>query len=270
MSINKSVALLFTMLLASSGFAYAQDAAKASAKSKTVTVNGVAIPQARIDFAMKQRTSQGQPDSPETRKAIVDQLVNLELGAQEATRKGLNKNAEVAAQLELSRESVLIQAYLQDYIKNHPVSEADLKKEYEKGKASVANDKEYKARHILVEKEDDAKAIIAQLKKGAKFEELAKQSKDPGSKDKGGDLDWSPSANYVKPFADALTKLEKGKMTETPVQTQFGWHVIQLDDVRPVTIPPFEEVKPNIKQNAERLQVEKAIADLRAKAKISE
>jgi len=139
--------------------------------------------------------------------------------------------------------------------------------EYNKVKAS-RGDKEYKARHILVDKESDAKEVVAQLKKGAKFEDLAKQSKDPGSKDRGGDLDWNPPATFVKPFADALTKLEKGKYTETPVQTQYGWHVIQLDDVRSTQFPPFDSVKQQIHNMLQEREVQKYVGELRAKAKI--
>jgi peptidyl-prolyl cis-trans isomerase C len=143
-----------------------------------------------------------------------------------------------------------------------------MKREYDNAKAQLGN-KEYKARHILVKQEDEAKQIVAQLKKGANFEKLAAdKSEDTGSKGKGGDLDWSPPNRYVKPFADALTKLKKGQLTDVPVQTQFGWHVIRLDDERPTKLPPYEEVKTNIQQQLQTQVVQKAIADLRAKAKI--
>jgi peptidyl-prolyl cis-trans isomerase C len=147
------------------------------------------------------------------------------------------------------------------------VSDDALKAEFEKLKSQMG-DKEYKARHILVENEADAKAIIEKLKKGEKFEELAKASKDPGSKDKGGDLDWNQPGGFVKPFSDAMVKLEKGKYTETPVQSQFGWHVIQLDDVRPAKYPDFNEVKPGLQQRMQEAMFEKAVADLRTKAKV--
>ena len=139
--------------------------------------------------------------------------------------------------------------------------------EYNKVK-SARGDKEYKARHILVDSDTQAKEIISQLKKGAKFEDLAKQSKDPGSKDKGGDLDWNLPTTFVKPFAEALTKLEKGKFTETPVQTQYGWHVIRLDDVRPVQFPAFDAVKQQILNKMQEEEVQKFVHDLRAKATI--
>jgi peptidyl-prolyl cis-trans isomerase C len=170
------------------------------------------------------------PDSPQLRNEVREQLIVREIIAQEATKKGLAKNVDVQAQLELARQQVLWNAYIADFIKSNPIPDAQLKAEYDKLR-STRGDKEYKTRHILLEKEDDAKAVIADLKKGRKFEELAKQSKDPGSKDRGGDLDWNSPAGYVKPFGDAMVKLEKGKYTETPVQTQFGWHVI-VEDVR--------------------------------------
>jgi peptidyl-prolyl cis-trans isomerase C len=252
--------------------AYAQNnptTATTTASSKPVTVNGVQIPKARIDAIVKAQEAQGAKDSPELRAAITDRLIINEVVAQEATRKGLAKSPEVQAQLELVRQNVLLNAYRQDFIKTHPIPDAQLRAEYDKIRSQVG-DKEYKARHILVEKEDDAKAIVANLKKGQKFEDLAKQSKDPGSKDKGGELDWNSPGSYVKPFSDALVKLEKGKYTEVPVQTQFGWHVILLEDVRPTKFPSFDEVKPQLTERMQAQALEKNVADLRAKAKIDQ
>jgi peptidyl-prolyl cis-trans isomerase C len=235
--------------------------------SKPVTVNGKAIPKSRLEFIVKQRTAQGQPDSEETRKAILDNLISQEVVAQEAERRGFAKNADVRTQLDLTHQQIMVQALIQDYLKTHPVKDEEMLAEYNKVKGS-RGDKEYKARHILVDKESEASEIIAQLKKGGKFEDLAKQSKDPGSKDKGGDLDWNPPSTFVKPFADALSKLEKGKYTETPVQTQFGWHVIQLDDVRPVQFPAYDAVKPQLLSRMQEQEVQKFVGELRSKAKI--
>jgi peptidyl-prolyl cis-trans isomerase C len=162
---------------------------------------------------------------------------------------------------------VLWNAYIAEFIKANPINDAQIKAEYERLKAG-RGDKEYKARHILVDKEDEAKAIIADLKKGKKFEELAKQSKDFGSKERGGDLDWNTPSAYVKPFSDAMVKLEKGKYTEAPVQTQHGWHVILLEDVRPTKFPTLDEVKPQITERLQEQAFQKTVADLRAKAKI--
>jgi peptidyl-prolyl cis-trans isomerase C len=171
--------------------------------------------------------------------------------------------------MELAQQAVLIRAYMQDFVRAHPVSDADAHKEYDSIKAQLGS-KEYKSRHILVEKEDDAKAIVAKLQKGEKFEELAKQSKDPGSKEKGGDLGWSAPSAYVKPFSDALTKLEKGAFTAIPVKSDFGYHVIKLEDVRDLKVPTFEEAKPQISQRLQQKMVEEHIMSLRKSAKVVE
>lgn len=231
------------------------------------TVNGTAIPQARADVMISEQKSQGTPDSEQLRNAVKEELVRREVLAQEARKKGLEKSAATQAQVELARQAVLIRAYLQDFVKSHPVTDGEVKAEYDKIKSQLG-DKEYKARHILVEKEDEAKSIIAKLEKGEKFEELAKHSKDPGSKDKGGDLGWANPAGFVRPFAEALTKLEKGKITTTPVKTDFGYHVIKLEDSRPLKAPTFDEVKGQIKQRLEQQRVERHIAELRGKATI--
>ena len=173
----------------------------------------------------------------------------------------------MVSQIEVTRLNLLAQAFRADFFKSHPISDDVLKAAFEKKKAQMG-DKEYKARHIVVDKETEAKEIIEKLKKGDKFEELAKASKDPGSKDNGGDLDWNVPAGFVKPFSDAMMKLEKGKYTEAPVQSQFGWHVIMLQDVRPAKFPDFNEVKPGLQQEMQEEQFTKVVADLRAKAKV--
>lgn len=232
------------------------------------TVNGVAISKAKFEFAVKQRTAAGQPDSPEMRNAVKDDLINRELIAQEAKKKGVEKQPDVAMQLDFAQQSVLVGAYLQEWVKANPPSDEELKKDYEKIKGQMG-DTEYKARHILVGTEDEAKKITAELKKDPKkFAKLAEKSKDTGSAKKGGELDWAMPGAYVKPFADALTGLKKGEMTQAPVQTQFGWHVIKLDDTRPAKFPSFDEVKPQLTQQAQQGQLQKLVADLRAKAKI--
>jgi len=224
---------------------------------------------ALYDFLLKERLASGQqPDSPQLREMIRDELINRELVLREAKKKGMDKDPAIKASMELNSQTVLVRAYMQEFVKNNPPSEEQLKKDYEMIKSALGN-KEYRARHILVEKEDEAKDIIAQLQKGEKFEKLAaERSKDPGSKDKGGDLDWASPANYAKPFSDAMIALQKGKFTPTPVQTQFGWHVIMLEDVRDTKQPSYDEVKPNLTQRAQGLLVEKHLADLRAKAAI--
>lgn len=230
-------------------------------------VNGKAIPSSRADVMIKQMTAQGQPDNPQLRSAVKEELINREILMQEADKQGLSNNADIKNQLELARQSIVIRALIGDYLKKHPIADADITAEYNKFKAQ-AGDKEYHARHILVEKEEDAKSIIAKLKAGTKFEDLAKQSKDTGSAANGGDLDWATPASFVKPFSDALVALKKGEITDTPVKTQFGYHVIKLEDTRPAKVPTLEEVKPQI---AEALQQKKLAAyqeELRKKAKI--
>lgn len=231
-------------------------------------VNGVAIPQYRLDHATQSRTAQGQPDTPQLRRSVRDTLINLELASQAAVKDGLDKKPDVAARLELDRASVLTQAYWQEYLRTHPITDEELRKEYDRMKPQLAT-KEYRARHILVNSEDEAKDIIKQIKEGGNFEKLAAaKSKDPGSKGRGGDLDWSPASRYVKPFGDALVTLKKGEVTDAPVKTDFGWHVIRLDDERVARLPTFEEAKPTLERNVQIQMSQKMIEDLRAKAKI--
>jgi len=230
-------------------------------------VNGKPVPSSRADAMIKQMAAQGQQDSPQLRAMVKEELVNREILMQEADKLGLSSSPEVKNQMEMARQSIVIRALVADYVKKNPVSEADMKAEYDKFKAQ-AGDKEYHARHILVEKEDDAKAIIAKLKAGAKFEDLAKQSKDTGSAANGGDLDWAPPSAFVKPFSDAMTSLQKGQITETPVQTQFGYHVIKLEDSRPAKVPSFEEVKPQIAESLQQQKLQAYQQELKKKAKI--
>ena len=241
--------------------------ALAQSKAKVATVNGIAVPKSRVDAIVRAQEAQGQKDTPELRATLRDRLIMLEVIAQEAKSKKLDKTADVVSQIELARTNILAQAFHTDYLKRHPVSEDALKAEFEKIKTQMG-DKEYKARHILLENESEAKEIVEKLKKGGKFEELAKASKDPGSKDNGGDLAWNLPGGFVKPFSDAMVKLQKGKFTETPVRSQFGWHVIQLEDVRPAQIPEFDQIKADLQQRMQEAMFQKAVSDLRAKAKV--
>jgi len=257
--------ILLAGVLALPALALAQAAAKDATVAK---VNGVMVPRARLDFMMQQQTQRGAPDNDQTRSAVRDELVNREVVAQEAAKAGLAKTADVQTQLEIARQGVLINAFITDYFKKHPVTDADVQKEYDRVRAQNG-DKEYKARHILVDTEDQAKGLIVDLKKGAKFDDLAtKNSKDQGSKTRGGDLDWNVPNVFDKAFADAMTRLEKGKYTETPVQTRFGYHVIQLDDVRPLKFPALAEVKPRIQQELQQNKIAEVVRELRNKAKV--
>lgn len=245
----------------------AADKKPAAASKGIAVVNGKSIPANRADALMAAQVAQGQPDSEELRKAVREELVRREILVQEAQKTGIDKKPEVQAQMDLARQGVLIGAYLNDFMRSHPVTDEAIKKEYESIRSTLG-DKEYKARHILVEKEDEAKALVDRLKKGEKFDELAKQSKDPGSKERGGDLGWASPGSYVKPFAAALGRLEKGKYTEAPVKTDFGWHVIMLDDTRELKAPGLDEVKPQISQRLQQKMVEQQIVELRSKAKV--
>ena len=247
----------------------AKDSSKAAAKAGAVaTVNGVAVPRARLDALMQQQRARGAPDNEQTRTNVRDELVNREVLMQEAQKAGLGKSPEVLGQLDLAGQEIIISAYLRDWVRKHPVSDAEVQKEYDRVRAEQG-DKEYRARHILVETEDQAKSLIAELKKGGKFEELAgKNSKDPGSKERGGDLDWHNPGDFDKQFSEAMMKLEKGKYTETPVRTRYGFHIIQLEDVRAGRFPPFAEVKPRIQQQLVQSRIDELIRGLRAKAQV--
>jgi len=243
-------------------------AASAHGQNAPVKVNGVAISQQHLELLVKNLVAQGRADTPQMREALMQQMINRELMVQEAVRRGLDKNADVATRLTFARQDVLTSAYAQEALKAHPVTDDELRKEYERIKAQHGA-KEFKVRHILVEQEDEAKEIIAQLNKGSSFEKLAaEKSKDPGSKANGGDLGWGSPGRYVKPFGDALLKMKKGQLSEVPVHTNFGWHVIRLDDERAARIPGFDEAKPQLQQMLHNRVVEKAVAELRAKAKI--
>jgi len=233
------------------------------------TVNGIAISKSRVDMIVQQGLAAGQPDSPEARKGIIEKLAMQTLAAEEAIKKGLDKSPEIVAQIDLIRQSVLANAYVQDLIKNSTASDEMLKAEYEKIKATITGT-EYKARHILVDKEADAKDIIAKLKKDpGSFAKLAmEKSKDAGSKVNGGELGWFDPSRMVPEFVAAVSKLDKGAITQEPVKTQFGYHVIQLEDSKPIEAPPFEEIKPQLAQHLQQQNVQKQMEDLKAKAKI--
>ena len=231
-------------------------------------VNGKAVPKARADTLAQQVAKSGRPVTPEIEGQIKDEVIAREIFMQEAQRRGLDVTEDFRAQMELARQTILIRELFADYQKANPVTDADLQGEYDKYVAANSG-KEYKVHHILVEKEDQAKAIIASLKKGGKFEDIAKkQSKDPGSGANGGDLDWAAPGSYVKEFTDALLKLKKGQTTDTPVKTQFGYHVIRLDDERTAQLPKFEEVKPQIAQQMQQQKLAAFQQELRTKAKI--
>ncbi|WP_332777813.1 peptidylprolyl isomerase [Polaromonas sp.] len=231
-------------------------------------VNGKAVPKARLDSLAQQIARTGRPVTPEMQGQLREEVITREVFMQEAEKLGLSASEDFKVQMELARQTILIRELFADFQKKNPVTDADLKAEYDKF-AAANGGKEYKARHILVNKEDEAKAIIASLKKGGKFEDIAKKSsKDPGSGANGGDLDWANPSSYVAEFAEAMTKLGKGQMTDAPVKTQFGYHIIRVDDIRTAQLPAFEELKPQIAQQMQQQKLAAFQQGLREKAKI--
>lgn len=239
--------------------------APAAMAQNVAIVNGKPVPKTRVETLMQQSAKAGRPLNEDQAK---EAAIMREIFMQEAQSRGLDATDEYKAQIELNRQSVLINELFADFQKKNPIAEADLKAEYDKF-AAANSGQEYRAHHILVETEKEAKDIIAQIKKGAKFETIAKKSsKDPGSGANGGDLDWANPNGYVKEFSEALTALSKGKMTETPVKTQFGYHIIRLDDTRLAQLPKFEDVKPQIAQQMTQQKMIKFQEEVRSKAKV--
>jgi len=247
--------------------AYAQD------KTNVAVVNGVPIPQSRMDFIIKSQVQQGQKDTPELRQQVKDVLITRELIAQDASKKGLDKSPDVQTQLDMAKQEFLIRAYFDDLLKSAQPTDQQLHAEYDKIKASQEGAKrtEYRARHILVKTEPEAKAIIASLNKsgGKNFAQLAKQkSIDKGTKAQGGELDWNDGSQYAPEFTAAMSKLDKGQYTKEPVKTRFGYHIILLEDTRPVEFPPFDQVKDRVSQEMLKQARDKKIDELKAAAKI--
>ena len=239
----------------------------AMAADNLATVNGKAIPASKAEPFLKQALAQGQKDTPQLRAMIKDRLVGTEVLLQEAEKAGFGKSEEVKLQIEMARQQILIQSLMRAHVEKNPVTEADIKAAYDKWKTQNG-DNEYHPYHILVEKEDEAKAIISKLKSGAKFEELAKQSKDTGSAGKGGDLEWVSQGNVPPAFGAALATLKKGQFTETPVKTEVGYHIIKLEEVRPLKLPTLDEVKQQIGESLVQEKVQQYQQALIKKATI--
>ncbi|MDG5973761.1 PpiC-type peptidyl-prolyl cis-trans isomerase [Hydrogenophaga taeniospiralis CCUG 15921] len=243
-------------------------AAPWAAAQNVAVVNGKAVPTARVEALAQQVAASGRPVDDTVRAQLKEEVVLREIFVQEAQKRGIAATPEYKTQMELARQTILIRALFADYQKKNPVSDAEVQAEYDKF-AAANGGKEYRARHILVEKEDEAKAIIASLKGGAKFEDLAKkQSKDPGSGANGGDLDWAAAGSYVAEFSEAMVKLDKGQMTQEPVKSQFGWHIIRVDDVRQAQLPKLEEIKPQIAQQMQQQKLMAYQQSLREKATV--
>ena len=240
----------------------------AAPKPPVATVNGKAITADEFAIFVQTQTGKKAEDlNPEQKKQIVDLLVGAEVGAQEAEKQGLANDPETKARLDFDRTNILFSALAQKYMKDKTPTEAELKAEYDARIAQMPKN-EFKARHILVKTEDEAKDVIAKLDKGAKFEDLAKAVSMDGSKSQGGDLGWFQPGQMVKPFSEAVEKLAKGETTKAPVQSEFGWHVIQLEDTRPITPPPFDQVKDRIAPMVQQKKIKDYIDGLRKAAKI--
>ena len=243
-------------------------AALSASAQNVAIVNGKAVPLARVNALKAQIEASGQPIAPEMVKMIKDEVIAREIFMQEASRRGLAASDAYKQQMEMARQTVLIRALFEDFQKKNPVTDAEAKAEYDKF-VEANGGKEYKASHILVESEDRAKAIIAEVKAGKSFEEIAKkESKDPGSGARGGDLDWANPNNYVPEFTEALIKLKKGELTAAPVKSQFGWHIIRMDDERQAEMPKFEDVKPQIMQQLQQTKLQQFQDQLRKNAKV--
>jgi peptidyl-prolyl cis-trans isomerase C len=231
-------------------------------------VNGTPIPKARADALIDQLVHQGQQNTPQLQMAVREELVNREILMQEALRRGLPNRPDIKAQIAVAQQTVVLRALIEDFVKNNQPTDAEVTARYN-ALVKDAGGKEYHLHHILVDNEQQAKDLIGKIKGGASFEDLAKQfSKDPGSGKNGGDLDWSDPKAYVPEFAEAATHLQKGQMTDAPVHTQFGWHIIRVDDVRSITPPPLEQVRPQIVQQIQQEKLQAFEEGLRKNAKI--
>ncbi len=245
-----------------------QTASAPAATGKVMAVvNGSPIPQAELNALEQDRTAQGQPVNDQIAAALRESLIDGEILAQQAVKQGLDQDSNLQMRLKLAKTQMLAQAFLANYVKSHPITEAAMKAEYDRAK-TAAGDKEYEVEHILVASEGDARKIIAQLNQKAKFETLAKKDSKDSTAQNGGNLGWVTPAGLVKPFSDAMVQLKKGEYTKEPVKTQFGWHVIRLVDIRELKFPPYDQVKAQVRAGLEQQEVKKEIADLRATAKV--
>ena len=252
--------VMFAAALALATPIYAQNVA---------TVNGKPITKANVDEFVKLLGTQGATDSPQLREQVKEELINRQVMVQAAEAAGLVKDPTITVELELARQGILVRALMADYLKKNPITDAKIQAEYDKLKKAEDGKFEYEVRHILVEDEKTANDMQAKLKaKSAKFEDLAKSSKDPGSAEKGGNLGWAADSNYVEPFAKAVAATPKGQLSEKPVQSQFGWHVIEVLDKRPVEFPPLEQVRKELEQMMREQTLAAYQADLRSKAKV--
>lgn len=241
----------------------------ASAQNAAV-VNGKPVPMERLNILKQQiEERSGQALPAEMESQLREEVIMREVFAQEAQRRGLERSASFKNNLDIARQTILIRELFLDFEKKNPISDAEVQAEYDKF-AAANSGKEYKASHILVEDEAKAKALLADIKAGKKqFADVAKkESKDPGSGAQGGDLGWANPASYVPEFTEAMLKLDKNQLVEAPVQSQFGWHIIRVDDIREAQLPSVQDVKPQIVQELQQRKMQQFQEELRAKAKV--
>lgn len=262
----KLFCVVATLLLASS-LSYAAPAPKAPAEKIIAKVNGVSVPESFSELLINEQVAQGAPNNDELRKAVKDELIRRELLLQEGKKMGLDKRADVVSRVDISRQGVIIAAYLVEWSKSHPISDAQIRAEYDRRVAEMGST-EYKTRHIQADKLEDAQAIIAKLQGGAKFADLAKDSKDSGSADRGGDIGWISPKAMPPAFAEAMTKQEVGKYSTVPVQTQYGYHIVMVDETRKAVPPSFEEKKESLRQYLSQKALTAYVDDLLKKAKV--
>jgi peptidyl-prolyl cis-trans isomerase C len=238
------------------------------AAAPVATVDGAPITQEIYDFYTKSVAGKAAGELTAEQKAqVLDELINTQLIANQAVKDGVDKDPETASRLAVARLRLLADGESQKYLRGKEPTEQELRVEYEAALTSM-DKTEYHARHILVATKELADQLTKQIKGGAKFEAVAKANSMDGSKERGGDLGWFSPARMVKPFADAVKGLKKGGMTETPVQTQFGWHIIKLDETREVTPPPFEQVKEQLAQRVLQKKLQTYVDELKKTAKI--
>lgn len=266
LSMKKSIAVLVAVL-ALSGFAYAEDKSKLPSGAAAV-VNGVTISDKTLDKIVKANVAQGQKESPELRKVILDELVARELFIQAANKQGLDKTPEVQERLAQIRQDLLIAALEGDYLKKHPITDSDLKAEYDRQINLIGDSQEYNLKQIIVANEADAKAILSALKRGESFEKLAKEKSLDPSKEQGGNLGWVLAKQIIPEIANVLANMSRGSLTAAPIQTSLGWHVIKLEDSRQFKAPTFEESKVRVQQTLMQAKRIELLGKLREAAKI--
>jgi len=258
--------IVSALLITSTSAVYAADAKPAT--TPIAVVNGKEIPAIYGDLMKREMIAQGQPDNAQLQTRIRESLINMEILSRAAIEKGLDKDPSLSAALDIQRKNTFAKAYLEDYVKTHPISDAEIQAEYDRAKAA-ASPNEYRVRHILVKTEDEAKKVLSELNKNGKFADLAKKySLDPGSAKNGGDLNWADPNAFVKEFSDALLSLKKGEVTKAPVKTQFGYHILKLEDMRPTKIPALADVKGEVQKQLQQKRVRDAITAARTSAKV--